>query len=113
VLAGVGRALRGEWTSLPGGIEQGQGTSAFLSRYNMALTRQRAIADAAPSSNGSARIGDDLMRRNFPAQKVEGSASLRIQLDGFPRGTKATPDASGMFKTIELDRGRQMSGIDV
>lgn len=72
-----------------------------------------AVADAAPSSNGSARIGDDLMRRNFPAQKVEGSASLRIQLDGFPRGTKATPDASGMFKTIELDRGRQMSGIDV
>ncbi len=72
-----------------------------------------AIAGAAPSANDGGRIGDDLMRRNFPAQKVEGSASLRIELDGFPRGTKATPDATGMFKKIELDRGRQMSGIDV
>jgi hypothetical protein len=73
----------------------------------------KAVAGASPASNGGARIGDELMRKNFPAQKVEGSASLRIELDGFPRGTKATPDASGMFKKIELDRGRQMSGIDV
>lgn len=39
-------------------------------------------------------------------QKVEGDATVRIDLNGFPRGTRTDYDASGLFKTIELNRGR-------
>ena len=38
-IAGVGRALSGKWTSLPGGIEQAQGDESFVSAYNDARGR--------------------------------------------------------------------------
>lgn len=115
VIAGVGRALRGEWTSLPGGIEQGQNSGAFLKRFGAALSRQRTAMEdkGAQGQTPIARLGDDMMRRNFATPKVEGDARVRIELNGFPKGTKVSPEASGMFKQIELDRGRQMAGVDV
>jgi muramidase (phage lysozyme) len=33
VIAGIGHALRGEWTSLPGGIEQGQNKDRFVTSF--------------------------------------------------------------------------------
>ena len=38
-------------------------------------------------------------------QKVSGEASLRIDLNGFPRGTRTATKMSGLFKEIKLDRG--------
>lgn len=73
-----------------------------------ALTAFAANGEEAPT----ARLGDEMMRRSFPTQKVEGAASVRIDLNGFPRGTRATADATGMFKDVTLDRGRQMVGAD-
>jgi hypothetical protein len=60
-----------------------------------------------------ARLGDDMMRRNFAAPKIEGKASLDIRLHGFPKGTTTTPSVEGMFQDVRLDRGRQMAGTDV
>ena len=40
VLAGVSQALHSEWTSLPGGIEQGQSSNVFNSRFAANLTKQ-------------------------------------------------------------------------
>ena len=75
---------------------------------------ERALSAFANSRDDSqsARLGDDMMRRGFQQQKVEGSASVRIDLNGFPRGTRATADATGLFKDVSLDRGRQMAGSD-
>jgi hypothetical protein len=39
------------------------------------------------------------------SQTVKGSASLKIALEGFPRGTKTTTKLAGMFKDINVDRG--------
>lgn len=39
------------------------------------------------------------------SQTVKGSASLRIALENFPRGTKTTTKLAGMFKDINVDRG--------
>lgn len=78
---------------------------------------QRALeaynADKERGPSPTARLGDDMMRRNFASPKVEGDARVRIELNGFPKGTRVEPEATGMFKTIELDRGRQMAGVDV
>jgi len=41
VIAGIGSALAGTWTSLPGGIEQGQGSGKFVSSFNRFLSRQQ------------------------------------------------------------------------
>jgi hypothetical protein len=40
--------------------------------------------------------------------KVTGDASLRIDLNGFPKGTRTASSASGMFKEVQLNRGRAM-----
>jgi hypothetical protein len=53
------------------------------------------------------------MRSNGDWQTVEGSASL-IDLQGYPRATRVTPEADGMFKETESNRGSTMAdGVDV
>lgn len=39
IIANVGRILSGTWTSLPGGIEQGIGSDAFIDAYSHNLSR--------------------------------------------------------------------------
>lgn len=87
------------------------GVKAWGSRSKWTERALSAFANSRDDSQ-SARLGDDMMRRGFQQQKVEGSASVRIDLNGFPRGTRATADATGLFKDVSLDRGRQMAGSD-
>jgi hypothetical protein len=37
--------------------------------------------------------------------KVEGSANLKVDLNGFPRGTRTATSADGMFKAVKVNRG--------
>lgn len=73
VLSGIGSALAGTWTSLPGGIEQGQGAGRFVSSFNKFLERQLKAAEktaaAVPSDQGSPFIGS-------AAPKDQGSPFL-------------------------------------
>jgi muramidase (phage lysozyme) len=54
VIAGVGHALSGTWTSLPGGIEQGQGANRFVQAFNRYLggagQRPTQVASLDPSA---------------------------------------------------------------
>jgi len=43
-IAGVGNALRGTWTSLPGGIEQGTTEDEFVSAYNNSLNNATGLS---------------------------------------------------------------------
>lgn len=52
VIANVGKALKGTWTSLPGGIEQGQNEDAFVSSYNGFL--KGATTQTAKDDTGGA-----------------------------------------------------------
>jgi hypothetical protein len=40
---------------------------------------------------------------------LNGSASVKIDLHGFSRGTKATAQAEGLFKEVKFNRGRPMA----
>lgn len=46
-IAEIGKSLRGQWTSLPGGIEQGQSADAFVSRYKSFLARMQKDKEVA------------------------------------------------------------------
>ena len=83
VLSGIGRALAGTWTSLPGGIEQGQGSGRFVSSFNKFLERQQRAAEAA-ATGASAAPGFDTSRfdmvkdgRGIPA--FDPARAARIQ----------------------------------
>lgn len=51
VIAAAGAALSGVWTSLPGGIEQGQGPGTMAGRYKAALDRERARKTKPPAGS--------------------------------------------------------------
>lgn len=51
VIAGIGKHLRGTWTSLPGGIEQGTTTSRFVSTFQKNLGRGRQTVQQPQYAN--------------------------------------------------------------
>lgn len=53
----------------------------------------------------------ELLRRGMKATdagSLDGNAKLTIDLNGFPRGTRTTQKADGIFKDVTLNRGRPM-----
>jgi hypothetical protein len=40
---------------------------------------------------------------------LSGSATVDINLSGFPRGTRAVAQAEGLFREVKLNRGRPMA----
>ena len=56
-LAHVGRALHGQWTSLPGGIEAGTNTSRFATAFQKNLAaRQAGLKTPAPTTIASTEL---------------------------------------------------------
>jgi hypothetical protein len=43
------------------------------------------------------------------APRTEGAASLRVTLNGFPRGTRTSTEASGVFGDVETHRGNMLA----
>jgi hypothetical protein len=43
------------------------------------------------------------------APRTEGAASLRVSLNGFPRGTRTSTEASGVFGDVETHRGNMLA----
>ena len=62
----------------------------------------RAHPDLLGAARQSGLVGPPIKH------KVTGSASVDINLAGFPRGTTTKTSADGMFKTVKLNRGRAM-----
>jgi hypothetical protein len=50
-----------------------------------------------------------LLKQGMKAVDLNGSATVDINLSGFPRGTKATASSEGLFKSVKLNRGRPMA----
>ena len=82
-------------------------------RWHSAWGSRQKWTQRALDAHAAKRPGDELMSRGFGGGKVEGNAKVQIDLNGFPKGTRVTPQADGMFKEIQLNRGRQMEGVDV
>jgi hypothetical protein len=40
--------------------------------------------------------------------RLQGDARLRIDLNGFPRGTRTAASSSGIFSAVELHRGNTL-----
>jgi hypothetical protein len=50
----------------------------------------------------------ELERLRYGALKIEGNAHLKVSLNGFPKGTRTSSQADGVFKDVSLDRGASM-----
>ncbi len=40
---------------------------------------------------------------------LEGSATLKVQFENMPKGTRTKADFDGLFKEVQLNRGRAMT----
>lgn len=89
IRAGIGTALRGTWTSLPGGIEAGTNTDRFASQLgaNIARESQRVmpqpggapatVAGGTGAVQGEVRVKIDVDSRNAPGTRVGARATGR------------------------------------
>ena len=75
ILSGIGSALAGTWTSLPGGIEQGQGSGRFVSSFNKFLQRQQRAAEASAGAVEGASPGFSAFDPN-KAARIQGNAAM-------------------------------------
>lgn len=71
LIAGVGSALKGTWTSLPGGIEQGTTTDKFVSTFNKNLS-------SAPAATGR-DVDTALDEQGIPADSPARDAFKGLQ----------------------------------
>jgi hypothetical protein len=54
------------------------------------------------------QYGERMKKAQADQLKVHGQASVRIDLNGAPRGTRATASSNGIFKEVALHRGAVM-----
>jgi hypothetical protein len=99
----IGKHSRGEqdpaWRPRGYGPDYGPG-----GRNNLDLNghhRRMERADLLGNARKAGMMGNQ-------SQKVTGEASMRIDLRGFPKGTKTKTEMSGMFSQIRVARGRAM-----
>jgi hypothetical protein len=66
-------------------------------------------AEAAGHGTGVARLRDHIRNKRTGENGGHlGHASVSIDLNGFPKGTRTSASASGLFKETRLNRGRAM-----
>ncbi|MBM0205677.1 hypothetical protein JNW90_23680 [Micromonospora sp. STR1s_5] len=94
-------ALGGEWE----GLKRFSNPGEILSAYDQ---REQRIRES-----GGDWFPRAMNRTGSGAQRIEGDASLRIKFDGLPRGSRVDSDMNGMFRRIDIDRGRSMQMPDV
>ncbi|MDN4982375.1 hypothetical protein QY049_03945 [Bradyrhizobium sp. WYCCWR 13022] len=94
----------------------GPGGHSVARRFREAL--EHGVAVAAMHGTTGAHLSDHIrhsvhegIRSGMSGGpvKVQGDASLRVDLNGFPKGTRFASSASGMFKAVKLNRGRPMA----
>ena len=108
VIAGVGRALSGTWTSLPGGIEQGQGANRFVQAFNRFLgagQRPTQVASLDPSAGMNANMGGD----TAPSPVANVAAALQ-QAQGGAVPAPASPAVQRVAQAMS-QRARAAMGI--
>lgn len=66
-----------------------------------------ALADMVRRGRPSPRAA--LEHRSDASGSMSGNAHLKIDLNGFPRGTRTAHAADGIFKQVTLNRGRPMT----
>jgi hypothetical protein len=84
------------------GGNQGHGRSSFGSdRYTFATPKPRDLLGTAGKNPVTSGGGGS-------AQKIEGDAHLKVDLNGFPKGTKTDVTYGGLFTQYTLAKGQQM-----
>jgi hypothetical protein len=58
--------------------------------------------DAARAARDAGAFG------NTPSQAPSGTAKLDVTLNGFPSGWRARAEGGGLFREVEVNRGRAL-----
>lgn len=98
-IANVGSTLRGVWTSLPGGIEQGTNKNKFVSTFMSALQRHPAGQETAsldPNALAAGSVGRDPMGGAPAVERI--AAALVRPTD---KGLRANPQQTAALLNPE------------
>jgi len=107
VLAGIGSALAGTWTSLPGGIEQGQNAGRFTNSFNKFLDKQ--IQKSLSPEQGSPFVGPLTGISTGALKNVQSNAAL-IGGGAQPGGPAALmPAANNNSTSVSMDQSTQIT----
>ncbi len=83
------------------------GVKAMRSRLEWAKKALKALHGSQSGPGAGINLLESARKAELTQQahKVTGDASLRIDLHGFPKGTKTKGEINGMFKTLTMYRG--------
>lgn len=99
------RAAYEAWRSRIAGPTNEATTNTGFFRKGIPMRRQRGDFEG---SVPRASLLDNAREAGMVG-RVEGSASLDITLNGFPRGTNTRMSSEGLLKQVRLNRGQQMT----
>lgn len=107
----INRERFNNWGGGPGGREGARQYREWVMR-NVAAESRRPAAALAPAENSvgllaQARRADAAVMRHT----VDGNASLKIDLNGLPQGSKVLSSFDGMFRQVRINRGRPMQSV--
>lgn len=91
ILAGIGRNLSGTWTSLPSGIEQGQGVDRFVSTFNSALGGVRDNTSISSAMIAAAQTSGADMAAEVQTARQAAPATFPTSLTEQEMGPTAAP----------------------
>jgi hypothetical protein len=99
------RVLHGEHFFSPGPNSPHSGPTSRAAWARWYEGAHRAPAAGAPTALD---LLAHAQRSGLIPGKIAGEANVSIDLNGFPRGTKTSASASGVFKQVQLNRGTAM-----
>lgn len=109
---GIGKNINGErfndW-GYPGSADFRRRLQAGYEASNRARQRGASLRDMA--RRGRPATDAELLKRGMKAVDagaLNGNAKLDITLNGFPKGTRTAHQVDGIFKEVQLNRGRPM-----
>lgn len=100
ILAGVGRALSGTWTSLPSGIEEGQDADKFVTSFTEALSGSLDNASiSARMNHANSEAGASMASAKAPEEEAPESEGASTYVAPAPHRTFAADVIGGFLLT--------------
>jgi hypothetical protein len=107
----INRERFNDWGGGPGGHQGARRFREWQQRMVAEGARAPSVAQAPAANTVDLLAQARRAHANSMTHRVEGNASLKIDLNGLPEGSKVKSNFGGMFRQVQVNRGRPMQSV--